>query len=619
MRILFTLFVSLSLAGLPLLGQAKRVDDVVLKNAGKAASDGDWLSYGLTPGESRYSPLKQIDSANAQRLGLAWSFEIGPGGGNQEATPLAYDGIIYSVTNYSVVFAVDARTGKEKWRWDPEVNQKATADKMCCGVVNRGIAIYHDKVYVPVNDGRLLALDINTGRPVWEARVTYPQLEQSLTMAPRIAKGKVVVGISGGDRPTRGFFAAYNADTGALAWKDYTVPGDPSKGFESEDMRKAAATWDKDWWKLGGGGAVWDGMAFDPDTDLFYVGVGNAEPWPQSLRTHAGENTDVASGKDNLYTASILAVDINTGKIKWHFQATPGDSWDFDAVQDLILAEVNVKGKNRKVLMQANRNGFFYTLDRVTGEFLAATPYAKINWATGVDEKTGRPFVNPAVRYGKSPVSISPGGGGAHNWAPMSYNAGTGLVYIPSAGNTSFTFSADLDFKPDSSRVGGASQIGLNMNTRGMTPEKPPSIGPDPIEGGATGVLTAFDPVKQEIRWRAPGGGAIGGGTSTTAGNLVFQTTPDGRFLAYSADKGEKLYEVNTGLGNGMGPPITFSVDGKQYVALAGGIGPRQGPPGRGPARPVLKPHLLVFALDGKAELPKAEAPTPAPTDAPHQ
>jgi quinohemoprotein ethanol dehydrogenase len=236
-----------------------------------------------------------------------------------------------------------------------------------------------------------------------------------------------------------------------------------------------------------------------------------------------------------------------------------------------------------------------------------------VNWASGVDEKTGRPLVNPDVRYGKSPVSISPGGGGAHNWAPMSYNPGTGLVYIPSAGNTSFTFSADLDFKPDASRVGGASQIGLNMNTRGQTPQKPQAIGPDPIEGGANGVLTAFDPAKQEIRWRVPGG------TATTAGNLVFQVTPDGRFLAYSADKGEKLLEVNTGLGNGMGPPITFSVDGKQYVALAGGIGPRQG--GRGPAPPALKPQLLVFTLDGKAELPKVSAPAPAAPvpDGPHQ
>jgi len=611
--VLLTLSLSLSL---PVFGQARRVDDAVLKNAAKSATDGDWLAYGLTPAETRFSPLKQIDAGNVKRLGLAWALTVGEGGGNQEATPLVWNNTIFSVTNYSIVFAIDARTGKEKWRWDPDVNRIPTANKMCCGVVNRGLALYHNKIYVPVNDGRLEALDADTGRPLWEARVTYTQQEQSLTMAPRIAKGKVIVGVSGGDRPTRGFFAAYDAETGAQVWKTFTVPGDPAKGFENEDMRKAAATWDTDWWKLGGGGAVWNGMAYDPDAELFYVGTGNAEPWPQSLRSKG-----VASGKDNLYTASILAVDINTGKIKWHFQTTPGDSWDFDAVQDVILADMNIKGRNRKVVMQANRNGFFYILDRVNGEFLSAQPFAKVNWAKGVDEKTGRPMINPEVRYGKDPISVSPGGGGAHNWAPMSYNVETGLVYIPSAGNTSFMFAADLDFKPDASRVGGASQIGLNMNAFGMKPQKAPdAIGPDAIEGGANGVLTAWDPVKQEIRWRAPGGGAIGGGTATTAGNLVFQVTPDGRFLAYSADKGEKLFEVNTGLRTGMGPPITFMIDGKQYVALAGGVGPIPGFGGRGGAAPpALKPQLLVFTLDGKAELPKADA-APAPTPAaPHQ
>ena len=349
MHFIISLFLSLAVAGPALFCQARRVDDALLKNAGKTPNDGDWLSYGITPGETRYSPLKQIDSTNVQRLGLAWSFEIGPGGGNQEATPLVYDGTIYSVTNYSVVFAVDARTGKEKWRWDPEVNQKPTSDKMCCGVVNRGVALYHDKVYVPVNDGRLLAVDIHTGKPVWEARVTYPQFEQSLTVAPRIAKGKVVVGVSGGDRPTRGFFAAYDAETGAMAWKNYTVPGDPAKGFENEEMRKAAATWDADWWKPGGGGAVWDGMAYDPDENLLYVGTGNGTVWSSDVRNGGREEKHL----DNLYIASILAINADTGQLKWHYQCTPGDEWDYDAIQHLLLADIRINNRNRKVVMPA--------------------------------------------------------------------------------------------------------------------------------------------------------------------------------------------------------------------------------------------------------------------------
>ncbi|MBA0086845.1 MAG: PQQ-binding-like beta-propeller repeat protein, partial [Acidobacteria bacterium Pan2503] len=346
----------------PLFGQATRVDDAALKNSAKLTSDGDWLSYGLTPGETRYSPLKQIDRSNVKRLGLVWSYEVGDGGGDQEATPLVWNNTIFGVTNWSIVFAVDARTGKEKWRWDPLVNRKATSDKMCCGVVNRGLALYHNKVYVPVNDGRLEALEADTGKPVWEARVCWVQHEQTLTMAPRIAKGKVIVGAAGGDRPTRGFFAAYDAETGREVWRFYTVPGDPAKGFESSAMRKAAATWEGEWWKLGGGGAVWDGISYDPDSELLYVGTGNAEPWPQALRTK-----DVSTGRDNLYVASIVAVHVDTGELKWHYQMVPGDEWDYDSVQQMILADLNINGRTRKVIMQANKNGFFYVLDRITG------------------------------------------------------------------------------------------------------------------------------------------------------------------------------------------------------------------------------------------------------------
>src|SRR6266487_982855 len=287
--------------------QTRRIDDQALRNAGKTGEE--WLTYGLTPGETRYSPLKQIDTSNVSRLGLAWSYDVGPGGGNQEGTPLFWNGSLYGITNWSVVFAVDARTGTERWRWDAEVNQTAVRPKICCGVVNRGLAIYQGTIIAPVIDGRLQALDAETGRVVWETRVAYPQDHYTITMAPRIAKGKVIIGASGGDRPTRGFFDAYDAMTGRLAWRFYTVPGDPSKPFESAAMRKAAATWDGEWWKSGGGGAVWDGIGYDPESDLVYVGTGNAEPWPEQLRGSGG-------GKDNLYVCSIVAVHVATGELK---------------------------------------------------------------------------------------------------------------------------------------------------------------------------------------------------------------------------------------------------------------------------------------------------------------
>ncbi|PYS32573.1 MAG: PQQ-dependent dehydrogenase, methanol/ethanol family, partial [Acidobacteria bacterium] len=310
--------------------QTRRVDDLTLRNAGKAGEE--WLTYGLTPGETRYSPLKQIDTSNVSRLGLAWLHDIGPGGGNQEATPLFWNGNLYGITNWSVVFAVDARTGKEKWRWDPEVNQLAVRPKICCGIVNRGIAVYQGKIIAPVIDGRLEALDAETGKPVWEARVAFPQDNYTITMAPRIAKGKVIIGVSGAEFPVRGFFAAYDANTGQFAWRFYTIPGDPSKPFENPALKKAAETWSGDWWKMGGGGTVWDGMAYDPEADLIYVGTGNGGPWPEELRQ--------SKGKDNLFVASILAVKPETGELKWYYQPVPGDSWDYDSVQGFILADL---------------------------------------------------------------------------------------------------------------------------------------------------------------------------------------------------------------------------------------------------------------------------------------
>jgi quinohemoprotein ethanol dehydrogenase len=566
------------------------VNAEVLKNAGTPADklQGSWLSYGHSQNETRYSPLKQIDTASAKQLGLAWSYVAGAGGGNQEGTPLVWNDTLYGITTWSVVFALDARSGKELWRWDPEINQTAVRPKICCGIVNRGMALYNGTIIAPANDGRLFALNALTGKPIWESRVAYPQDLYTITMAPRIAGDKVIVGVSGGDKPTRGFVDAYEAATGRRVWRFYTVPGDPAKGYENDAMRAAAKTWGGEFYKNGGGGAVWDGVAYDPEMNLVYVGTGNAEPWVQKFRGKANV--------DNLYTCSILALDVNTGQLKWHYQTVPNDNWDFDSVQQLMILNLQINGRQRKVITQAAKNGFFYVLDRGTGEFISAAPFVKVNWATGFDEK-GRPMVNPEAYYDLEGVEIFPTGGGAHNWSPMSFNPTTGLVYIP-ASYMPFPYQATAELKPGT--TGYVRPTGeLRKITKTMGPNAP-----DNVRSG----LQAWDPINQKLVWRGDGGGGIGGGTVTTAGNLVFQVTNDGLFRAYSADKGEKLYEVQVGR-TGMGPPITYESGGKQYVAFIGGLGRAANVVGPNDAKIDNPPMLFVFAIDGKAEMPKPAPP----------
>ena len=565
----------------------------VLRRAGTPDDplSGAWLSYGRTQDERRYSALKQIDTTNVKRLGLAWSYVMGAGGGNQEGTPLMWNGTLYGITTWSVVFALDARTGRELWRWDPEVNQTAVRPIICCGIVNRGIALYNGMIIAPSIDGRLFALNALTGKPVWETRVVYTQDLYTLTMAPRIANGRVIIGASGSDRPTRGQFVAVDAQTGHLAWRFYTVPGDPAKPFESDALRRAAKTWGGDYFKKGGGGGVWDGFAYDPEANLVYVGTGNAEPWVQKFRG--------AQGLDNLYTCTILAVDLTTGQLKWHYQTVPNDNWDFDSVQQLMLLDLTINGRPRKVITQAAKNGFFYVLDRVTGELISAEPFVKVSWALSIG-KDGRPVVNPEAYYDQDPISIFPTGGGGHNWSPMSFNPNTGLVYIP-ATYASFPYQADVELRPGSTGY---------VRPPGATKTIEPSFGPEPPPGARRG-LQAWDPVNQKLKWNLEGGGGIGGGTTTTAGNLVFQVMNDGRFRAISADRGEILYEVQTGR-TGMAPPITYEVDGKQYVAFGGGLGRAATVVGANNAKVDHPPIMFVFALDGHAELPKA-APVPVP------
>jgi quinohemoprotein ethanol dehydrogenase len=618
--------------------QSRRVDENALRNAGKGE---EWLTYGLNYGETRYSPLKQIDATNVERLGLAWTYEIGPGGGNQEGTPLMSNGVFYGITNWSIVYALDARTGKELWRYDPNVDQAVTRPKICCGVVNRGLAIYEGKIFVPVVDGRLVALDAAKGTEIWSVQTTPIDQNYTMTMAPRIAKNKVVVGNSGSEKPVRGFFSAYNVNTGKLEWRFYTVPGDPSKGFENKAMEMAAKTWSGDWWKLGGGGTVWDGITYDPDTNLVFAGTGNGGPWPEELRQ--------SKGLDNLFIASVVAVDADSGEYKWHYQFVPGDSWDFDSVQQLTFADLRINGQNRKVLMQANKDGFFYVLDRTNGKLISAEPYVQVNWASEIDLKTGRPMTRPEARYGKDQtIMVMPGPGGGHNWAPMSFNPNTGLMYIPSSANSSSQYAVDPNFVYDPTR----SNTGLARGNRGgrggggggaatpapgaiqdpgaaigagQAPPPPPAAPPGPtlpaIGPQYTGAwLIAWDVLNQKEAWRAMGGGSIGGGTLTTASNLVFQSLGNGRLRALTADKGEQLMEIATGQSGGMGPPITFMLDGKQYIAVAGGQG--QGAGGRGGGRggdanpapanptPPILPRLYVYVLDGNAPNPTAP---PAP------
>lgn len=578
-------------------GAERNIDAKVLRYSGTTNDEipGDWLTYGKSQAETRYSPLKQIDTSNVNHLGLAWTYVVGAGGSNQEATPLVWNNTIYGISNWSVVFALDAVTGKQLWRWDPEVNQSAVRPKICCGIVNRGLAIYNGMIFAPIIDGRLEALNALTGKPIWESRVAYSQDWYSLTIAPRIANGKVIVGVSGGDHPIRGFFDAYDAATGRRVWRFYTVPGNPADPYENDAMRTAGKTWGRDFYKMGGGGSVWDGMAYDPDADLIYVGTGNAEPWVQKFRG--------AQDMDSLYTCSILAVKASTGELQWHYQAVPNDNWDFDNVQHIMLADLTIDGRHRKVLMQAAKNGFFYILDRLTGEFLSATPFVQVNWAQGFDKK-GRPLISKEAFYGdKEPVTIYPTAGGAHNWAPMSFNPAAGLVYIPTTFG-SWTFLAGDEVV--------AQQTGHTGLARTFPAARPNSMrlyGPEPLPG-SSGVLEAWDPVNRKIAWRAPGGGGIGGGTVTTAGNLVFQTINDGRFLAYTADKGEKLFELKVGR-TGMAPPITYEVGGKQYVAFMGGMGRPEPVDGPTDAKVDHPPLLFVFELNGAAPMPDPAAPPP--------
>jgi quinohemoprotein ethanol dehydrogenase len=600
--------IAVSLAALTLAGCKESYDpnapgavnDKALLEA--ASNNEDWLSYGRTHDEQRFSPLEAINPETVKGLGLAWSADLDTNRG-QEATPIVVDGVIYISTAWSMVKAYDAVSGKQLWSYDPKVPRE-TLIRVCCDAVNRGVAVYNNKIFVASLDGRLIALDAKTGKEVWSKMTVPDQKSYAITGAPRIIKGRVIIGSAGAEYKARGYIAAFDPESGKEVWKFHTVPGNPADGFENEAMEKAAKTWGGKWWELGGGGTVWDSISFDPDLNLIYFGTANAEPWNPAANGRTGEN---------LYTSSIVAINADSGEYAWHFQETPEDRWDFDSNQSIILANLPIDGKDRRVILHAPKNGFFYVLDAKTGAYISGKPFTAINWASGLDAK-GKPIVNPEAKYdvtGKPFVSV-PGAAGAHSWQSMSFSPATGLVYIP-VQEAGFPYAAANDWK--------ASDIGFQTGQDSALVAMPadPKARAGAL-GATTGSLLAWDPVAQKEVWRVKYPGPWNGGTLATKGNLVFQGTAGGEFIAYTADKGEKLWSFPTQSGV-IAAPITYSIKGEQYVAIVvgwGGVwdvatGILAGKSGA--TRNISR--LLVFKLGAKGSLPAIPPLSAMPLDPP--
>ena len=578
------------------------------------ADDANWITYGRNYEEQRYSPLDKVNLETVSDLGLAWSVDMDTARG-QEATPLVMDGKLYLTTAWSKVKAYDAATGEPLWEYDPEVPGE-TAVKACCDVVNRGLAAWGDALFLGTLDGRLVKLDRDTGAVEWEKQTTDPEMSYTITGAPRVIDGKVMIGNGGAEFGVRGYFAAYDAGSGKELWKFYTVPGGDEDESSPEYLQKAAETWSGDVLGsesgIGGGGTVWDAMAYDAELDLLYIGVGNGSPWNRAYRSPGEDGTGEG---DNLYLSSIVAVRPETGEYVWHYQTTPGETWDFTATQHIMLADLEIDGKPRKVLMQAPKNGFFYVLDRETGEFISGDPYVPVNWATGIDEN-GRPIENPEARIDKTgkPALVAPGALGGHNWHPMAFHPGEGLVYIP-AFEAAMVYAPEANWKPDRNR-------GFNVGFDLAAGDLPPDEGfRREVAGTLKGTLVAWDPVKGEPRWKVEHPGPWNGGLLATGGGLVFQGTAGSEFNAYNAANGEKVwgFDAQTGV---VAPPITYTVNGEQYVAVLAGWGGAYAITIDGdllkkkaPVRNISR--LLVFKLGADGKLPDAPAFAKTPLDPP--
>ncbi|NBC37430.1 PQQ-dependent dehydrogenase, methanol/ethanol family [Novosphingobium sp. FSY-8] len=570
----------------------------------KSAPDVEWQSHS-GPDAQRYSTLADIDRGNVGRLGLAFAHDLETDRG-QEATPIMVGGVLYVVSAYDVVEALDARDGHRLWRYDPDV--RAATARGCCGPVSRGVAVADGKVYLGAIDGRLIALDARSGQVLWQTQ-TVDQADPlavnyTITGAPRVVKDMVLIGNGGAEFGARGYVSAYDRSSGRLRWRFYTVPPKPGRVDHAASdpvMARAAQTWAGQWWRYGGGGTVWDAIEYDPKSDLIYIGTGNGSPWNHGMRS-AGQG-------DNLFLSSIVALRADTGRYVWHYQEVPGDSWDYTATQNMVMARLTINGTPRDVLMQAPKNGYFYVLDRRTGQFLSGKPFMPMNWSRGIDPHSGRPDIDPQARYyqtGQARFQF-PSSGGAHNWPPMAFSPQTGLVYIPAQ-------DVGMVYAPANAekQVVGAYTSGVAMAGGGHMD----AAATRALYSGMKGYLIAWDPVAQRERWRVKQVAPFNGGVLATGGHLVFAGNTAGQLQAFDDTTGRVLWSfpAQTGV---LAPPITYRLQGTQYVAvmagwgggwpLTGGVMALQAGKTIGPNR------LLVFALDGKAKLPPLVAPSGPP------
>ncbi|WP_233204182.1 PQQ-dependent dehydrogenase, methanol/ethanol family [Novosphingobium sp. HII-3] len=550
------------------------------------ASDGeDWPAFGRTYGEQHYSPLEDINTGNVADLGLVWAVDLPPG--NPATGPIEVGGTVYLAAGYSVVRAIDAVSGKVKWEYDPKAPE-ASGVRLRQGWGSRGIAYWNGKVITATQDGRLIALDERSGKPVWTVQTLEEGAPMFISGPPRVFDGKVIIGNAGSDESAvRGFVTAFDADSGRQLWKFFTVPGNPADGFEDEDQEMAAGTWSGEWWKYGGGGSVWNAITYDKANNQILLGTGNGAPWNHKIRS-------LGKG-DNLFVCSIVALDAQTGKYKWHYQINPGESWDFNAAMDMQLADLTIGGVRRQVVMTAPKNGFYYVIDRKDGRLISAEPFVDVTWAKKIDLATGRPVENPGIRYETGRATFRPTPLGAHSWMPMAYSPRTKLTYIP---------AIDLQVHFDDT---GITRENFKF-AEGMALS--PGVGYAIDAGGkdVTGWLIAWDPVAQKARWRLPMPTHGNGGIMATGGNLVFQGRPDGGFSAYDAGTGKRLWNFDARAGV-VAPPITYRANGRQYVTVIAGIGTSVGLFGpmfaqynidyRTQAR-----RVLTFAIGGKQQLP---------------